>query len=130
MRQMQEQLGKMLQEMRDKAGKEQGKGKPGTSEQLARMAAEQEAIREKMQQYLNSLQAEGKLGESELKKIIEEMEQLEEDLVNKRVNQRLFERQKEIVSRLLESEKKVSKGARRRKSVNLMNLKVIISVTL
>ncbi|MBZ0254835.1 hypothetical protein K8I31_02150, partial [bacterium] len=91
MRQMQEQLGKMLQEMRDKAGKEQGEGKPSMSEQLARMAAQQEAIREQMQQYLNSLQAEGKLGESELKKIIEEMEQLEEDLVNKRVNQRLFE---------------------------------------
>lgn len=109
MRQMQEQLGKMLQEMRDKAGKEQGKGKPGMSEQLARMAAQQEAIREKMQQYLNSLQAEGKLGESELKKIIEEMEQLEEDLVNKRVNQRLFERQKEIVSRMLESEKSEQK---------------------
>jgi hypothetical protein len=109
MRQMQEQLGKMLQELRDKAGKEQGKGKPGTSEQLARMAAEQEAIREKMQQYLKSLQADGKLGESELKKIIEEMEQLEEDLVNKRVNQRLFERQKEIVSRLLESEKSEQK---------------------
>jgi len=109
MRQMQEQLGKMLQEMRDKAGKEQGEGKPGMSEQLARMAAQQEAIREKMQQYLNSLQAEGKLGESELKKIIEEMEQLEEDLVNKRVNQRLFERQKEIVNRMLESEKSEQK---------------------
>jgi len=109
MRQMQEQLGKMLQEMRDKAGKEQGEGKPGMSEQLARMAAQQEAIREKMQQYLNSLQAEGKLGESELKKIIEEMEKLEEDLVNKRINQRLFERQKEIISRMLESEKSEQK---------------------
>jgi len=109
MRQMQEQLGKMLQEMRDKSGKEQGKGETSMSEQLARMAAEQEAIRDQMQQYLKSLQAEGKLGESELKKIIEEMEQLEEDLVNKRVNQRLFERQKDIVSRMLESEKSEQK---------------------
>ncbi|MBU2466748.1 MAG: hypothetical protein KJ615_10425, partial [Bacteroidetes bacterium] len=41
--------------------------------------------------------------------IISEMEKLEEDLVNKRLNQRLIERQNEIVSRMLESEKSEQK---------------------
>ncbi|MBU1369670.1 MAG: hypothetical protein KJ578_06225 [Bacteroidetes bacterium] len=109
MRQMQEELGKMLEEMRKQSGKEQGQGKPGMSEQMARMAAQQEAIRERMQQFLNGLQAEGRLEETELKEIISEMEKLEEDLVNKRLNQRLIERQNEIVSRMLESEKSEQK---------------------
>lgn len=113
MRQMQEQLNKQIEMM--KAGKkENGKdpnGKSGNksqsmSEQLARMAAQQEAIRAQMQQYADQLEKEGNFGASkELKKIMNEMEKTETDLVNKMVTQETLIRQQEILTRLLNSEK-------------------------
>jgi hypothetical protein len=120
MRQMQEALGKALEEMRKKQegsleeGK-QGDGKPSMSEQLARMAAQQEAIRRQMQDFLNALKAEGKLDEDGFNEMIEEMEKLEEQLVNKQINQQLIQRQKEIVSRMLESEKSEEKREKEEK---------------
>ncbi len=120
MRQMQEALGKALEEMRkqqegsQKDGK-QGDGKQSMSEQLARMAAQQEAIRKQMQGFLNGLKAEGRLDEDGFNEMIEEMEKLEEQLVNKQVNQQLIQRQKEIVSRMLESEKSEEKREKEEK---------------
>ncbi|HOI33244.1 MAG TPA: hypothetical protein PLC47_10785, partial [Bacteroidales bacterium] len=114
MREMQQALGKALEEMRKKQqGKQQdggeGEQKQSMSEKLARMAAEQEAIRKQMQDYLNGLKSEGRLDEESINEMIKEMEKLEEQLVNKQLNQRLIERQNEIVSRMLESEKSEEK---------------------
>jgi hypothetical protein len=101
---MQQGLNEKIQQM----GKgQQGQGKQGTSEQLARMAAEQAMIRKMIQELIDS-QKGTEMGQkfgNELKELMEKMEETETDLVNKRVNQELMKRNQEIVTRLLESEK-------------------------
>jgi hypothetical protein len=103
MKQMQEALGKKMKQKGEQQGKSSGQGM--TSEEFAKMAAEQEAIRQQLQQYLDELKKEGNLGEGGLQNAIKEMEKIEEDLVNKRLNREMIDRQQEIMSRLLESEK-------------------------
>ncbi len=96
--------------------KQGGKSGRGMSEELAQLAAQQEALRQALQE-LEKMQkgkpgADGKPGESplgggkagELKKL---MEQTEEDLVNKRLTEQTLMRQQEILSRLLEVDKAV-----------------------
>ena len=74
-------------------------GGKGMSESLAKMAAQQAKIREE----LNKLKkGKGAGGINELSKM---MEETETDIVNKRITQQTINRQKEILSRLLESEK-------------------------
>jgi hypothetical protein len=109
MRQMQEQLNKQLEEARKKM--EQGdrkENKPGgqsLSEQFARIAAQQEAIRKMMQEYQSELKKEGKGYGGEIDKMLKEMEQTEKELVNKIINQQTLNRQQQILTRLLESER-------------------------
>ncbi len=98
---MQRQLGEQMKEL-----KEGGESGRKLSEELARMAAEQEMIRqqlEKMRDQLNGQQG-GKQPANDLQKAIELMENNEVDLVNKRLTQQLLNRQKEITTRMLEAE--------------------------
>jgi hypothetical protein len=83
-------------------GKGVGMGMPGgqgMSESLAKMAAQQAKIR----QELNKLKE--KNGLKGLNGISKMMEENETDIVNKRITQQTIDRQKEILTRLLESEK-------------------------
>ena len=113
MRQLQEQLNQQIEKMKagkKDGGKEQNGKKEGNgqsmNEQLARAAAQQEAIRDQMRQYADQLEKEGQFGTSkELKRIMENMEKTETDLVNKMITQETLQRQQEILTRLLESEK-------------------------
>lgn len=102
LQEMQNQLGQKMEELK-------GSGKTGRqmSEELARMAAEQEMIRRQMEMLKEMQDGKpgGGLGGDELKKAIDMMEQNEVDLVNKRLTQRLINRQKSIESRMLEAEK-------------------------
>ena len=85
-----------------KPGQESGTGMPGgkgMSESLAKMAAQQAKIRSE----LNKLK--GKNGGQGLNGISKMMEENETDIVNKRITQETINRQKEILTRLLESEK-------------------------
>ncbi len=116
---MQKSLQKQLEEMKkameegkkpggkkpgEKPGKGEGEGMgmpggKGMSESLAKMAAQQAKIREE----LNKLnKGKGAGGINELSKM---MEETETDIVNKRITQQTINRQKEILTRLLESEK-------------------------
>lgn len=106
MQQLQQQLGEQLKKLQEKMQQQNG-GMPSSqlSEELARMAAEQEMIRQGMQQMLKEMKENGQLGDDGLNQIIKDMEKLEEDLVNKRVNKKTIERNREILSRMLESEK-------------------------
>lgn len=114
LRKMQEQLNQQIEQMKlgkdnpgkgEKPGKQQGMGQ-SMSEQLARTAAEQEFIRNEMRKLAEQLDKAGEFGTSrELKKIMEEMEKTETDLVNKMITQETMMRQKQILTRLLESEK-------------------------
>jgi len=124
MRQMQEQLNKQIEQMKklleqqgkDPGGKkpgnkpgQQGKGNnpygniPGESESLAKMAAEQEAIRKAVQEALQKMQKNG--GNMPGGDILSKMEETETDLVNKAITQETIKRQQEILTKMLESEK-------------------------
>jgi len=108
MRQLQQQLNKQMEDM--KKGMQKGKdGKMpmsggSMSEQLARMAAQQEAIRNQMQKYLEDLEGEGVKVDGGTKQILQDMERTETDLVNKMISNQTLMRQKEILTRLLKSE--------------------------
>jgi hypothetical protein len=128
MKQLQEQLNKQLQQMKeamekgqkpgdkpgekpgDKKGQKPGSGQngtsgmmmPGNSEQLAKMAAQQEALRRQMQQMMDKLKNKGKNPGGDIADL---MEQTEKDLVNKRLTNETMKRQQDILSKLLESEK-------------------------
>ena len=122
LRKMQEQLNKQLQELKeslekgkkpgDKPGKEgengkgqngkSGLGMPGSSEQFAKMAAQQEAIRRQIESLMGKLKNKGKNPGGDMAQL---MEQTEKELVNKRLNSETMRRQQEILTRLLESEK-------------------------
>jgi hypothetical protein len=77
----------------------------GISQELAKMAAQQEALRNALQQLdkESNKDGQGKLGD--LQKIIKQMEENEKDIVNKRINDATLNRQQDILTRLLESEK-------------------------
>ncbi len=83
------------------------KGEGGSAEQIARMAAEQYAIRKEVERMIEALKgsAQGKELEKELREIAQKMDETETDLVNKRISPELIKRNQEITTRLLESEK-------------------------
>lgn len=110
MSEMQKQLNKQMQQMKDgqkQPGPKGQKGQKSLSEQFARMAAQQEALRHQMQQYLEQLKSMGETGDAGLNKLMEDMEKTELDLVNKRLTEETMQRQEEIFSRLLKHEKAV-----------------------
>jgi hypothetical protein len=80
-------------------------GEYGNAEQLARMAAQQAAIRRQLQQLNSLLNSKGMGNSKELREIQEKMDRNETDLVNRRLTSEMQLRQREILSRLLETEK-------------------------
>jgi hypothetical protein len=113
-RKMQQALNKKMQEMKKRMqeGKNQGpkkgnnnQGGEKMNEEMARMAAEQEAIRQKLQQYQQQLKKEGRGKEAQaLNGVTKKMEENETDLVNKILRAESLKRQQEIETRLLEAE--------------------------
>ncbi len=75
----------------------------GMSEQLAKMAAQQEALRRQMQQMMDKIKKDG--GSNPGGNIADMMEQTEKDIVNKAITQETMKRQQDIITKLLESEK-------------------------
>jgi hypothetical protein len=75
----------------------------GMSEQLAKMAAQQEALRRQMQQMMDKIKKEG--GSNPGGNVAELMEQTEKDIVNRQITQETMKRQQDIITKLLESEK-------------------------
>jgi len=106
---LQKQLNKQLEDMKkgmqkgEKPGNKTGQG--GMSEELARMAAQQEAIRRQLEGYLEQLKEDGVAGDAGINKLMEEMEKTETDLVNKRISNETLRRQQDILTRLLKHEK-------------------------
>jgi hypothetical protein len=95
--QMQQQLNERIQDLK-------GSGKSGRelSEELAEMAAEQERIRRALQEMQEKMREGGKMPGGDLPS---KMEQTEMDLVNKQLTDQLLQRQQDIVTRLLDTEK-------------------------
>ena len=105
MQQMQQQLSEQLKQMQQQMEKSGQQQQNSMSEQFARMAAEQEMLRQGMQQMLNEMKENGQIGDDGLNEIIKDMEKLEEELVNKKINRQMIERSQRIESRMLESQK-------------------------
>lgn len=83
-----------------------GKGGMGLgNKELAKMAAEQNAIRQKLEQLKNELNKEGKGEGNQLDPLLKELEKQQDDLINKRLSNQLIQRQQDILTRLLDSEK-------------------------
>ena len=82
-----------------------GEGEYGDAEQLARMAQQQAAIRRQLQQLNSLLNSKGMGNAKELRELQEKMDRTETDLVNRRLSSELLMRQREILTRLLETEK-------------------------
>jgi predicted nucleic acid-binding Zn-ribbon protein len=95
--QMQQMLNERIEELK-------GSGKTGRelSEELAKMAAEQERIRKALQEMQEKMKNEGNTPGGDLPS---KMEQTEMDLVNKQLTDLMIRRQQEILTRLLETEK-------------------------
>jgi hypothetical protein len=77
----------------------------GTSEQFARMAAQQEAIRKMMQDYNDELKGQNGMGDKSIEQLLEEMKKTEKELVNRSISAQTITRQKNIETRMLESER-------------------------
>jgi hypothetical protein len=97
-------LSQLQQQLNDKIQELRNSGKQGRqlSEELAKMAAEQERIRRALQEMQEKMKNEGQMPGGDLPS---KMEQTEMDLVNKQLSDQLIKRQREILTRLLEAEK-------------------------
>ncbi len=98
----QQQLGEDLEKMAGKQGKP---GKEGNSaKDFAEAAAKQAALRKALEDAKREMQEQGQGGQ-ELQEIIDLMNKIETDLVNKKLNNDLLKRQQDIQTRLLKAEK-------------------------
>jgi len=95
-----------------------GRLTPDQAGALGRMAAEQEAIRQGLQQAMNKLGENGGGSMGQLGQTAEDMKKVAEDLRGGRLNQETVERQQRILSRLLDAPRSVEKRdySRRRTS--------------
>ena len=83
-------------------GMKEGEG--GTSKEFAQMAAKQAALRKALRDIQKEKQSQGK-GSKELEEILQQMDKIETDLVNKRLTNEMLKRQEDILTKLLESER-------------------------
>ena len=109
-RELQQQLNRQMEAMKQSMDQQQkqgqtGKPLPNMSEQFAKMAAQQEAIRKMLQDYQNEQKSLNGVGDKSLDKIIEDMQKTEKELVNRQITQQTLNRQKDITTRLLQSER-------------------------
>ena len=102
MKSLQQQLNNQIKAM--KKGQQPGQSK-GMSKELVKLAAEQQAIRNHMQNINSENNKDGTGSMGDLERLAKLMEETETDLVNRRITQETINRQQEILTRLLEAEK-------------------------
>jgi hypothetical protein len=113
MRQMQQELNKNIERLQKELDRQRqnqsGKPKIGEgaelNEKLAKSAAQQEMIRKMMQEYANSIKEQTGKPAKDLNNLMNQMEQNETDIVNKKINNQTLRRQNEILTRMLESQR-------------------------
>ncbi len=99
MSELQKELSKKINDL-----KKSGKTGRELSEELAKLAAEQEMIRRELEQMQQRMNGQMQGDDGKLEDAIKKMEQTERDLVNKRLANISQARQEDIVTRLLEAE--------------------------
>ena len=105
---MQDQLNQKMQNAKDKMQKEGNMGsvpKGQMSQEFAKMAQQQQMIREALQKINKDQNKDGKGNLGDLNKLVEDMKKSEMDLVNKRINEETMNRQKNLNTKLLDADK-------------------------
>ncbi len=113
MAKMQDELNKNMKKMKERMQKEGNKpGKTGKngqgesmSEELAKMAAQQEFLRNELQKLNQEQNKDGKNSLGNLDDLAKRMEETEKDIVNRMISEQTLKRQQDILTRLLESDK-------------------------
>ncbi|RZK43930.1 MAG: hypothetical protein EOO90_01330 [Pedobacter sp.] len=105
---MQEQLNKNMQNAREKMQQEGNQGtvpKGQMTREFAEMAKQQQMIREALQKINSEENKDGNGGLGNLNQTIKEMKQTEMDLVNKKIAEETMNRQKNLLTKLLDADK-------------------------
>lgn len=108
LQQMQQQLNENMQKARQQMQRNgnQGKVPKGQmSQEFGKMAQQQQMIREALQKINREENKDGRGKLGDLNKTIEDMKATENDLVNKRIQEETMNRQKELLTKLLDAEK-------------------------
>ncbi len=111
LRKMQEELNKNMKKAKEgmmpgeNKKDKQGRPNQSMSEQLAKMAAQQEFIRNELNKINREENKDGKNSLGNLEDLAKQMEQTEKDIVNRMISEQTLKRQQDITTRLLESEK-------------------------
>jgi len=96
--------GKLNDQMKKMKEGMKGGGKGGNAKQFAEAAAKQAALRKALEDLNNEKKEQGK-GSQELQEIIDQMNKVETDLVNKKFDNQVFKRQQDILTKLLKADK-------------------------
>jgi len=101
----QKEINEGMQKMKQgqQEGGKEGGGSPSAKE-FAEMAARQAALRKALAQKQRELQQKGQ-GSKEIQEIMDQMDKIETELVNKRLTNEMLKRQQDILTRLLEHER-------------------------
>lgn len=105
---MQDQLNKQMQNAKEKMQKEGNQGtvpKGQMSQEFAKMAQQQQMIREALQKINQQENKDGKGPLGNLNELAQEMKKTEMDLVNKKITEETMNRQKNLETKLLDAEK-------------------------
>jgi len=105
---MQEQLNQRMQNAREKMQQEGNMGKVAKnnmSEEFAKMAQQQQMIRDALQKINKEENKDGKGSLGNLNQLIDDMKKTEMDLVNKRIVDETMNRQKNLSIKLLDADK-------------------------
>ena len=94
---------KELESMKNGQPKSGNAGQKSMSEKLARLAAQQEAIRNEMGKYAEQLKEQGIKDGGALNDMMKKMDETQKDLVNRKIAQETLNRQQEIITHMLES---------------------------
>jgi hypothetical protein len=107
-----QQLGEMQRQLNEKLGKlpkpggQQPQPQPG-GERMSELAKQQEAIRQKLKDTYERLQKEGNNGLGNMNRVMQDMQETEEELQQGKLTEELLQRQQQILSRMLEFDKAV-----------------------
>lgn len=110
MKEMQNQISEQIRKLKEgiekgsKSGKDKKGGSAELNQEIARLAAQQEALRREIQGYEQSRGKMSKEEKDNLSNLINELNENERDLIFKRITSESVDRQKLIQSRLLEAE--------------------------
>lgn len=107
LQQLQEKLNNSMQKAREQLERNGNKGrvpKGSMTEEFAKMAQQQQMIREALQKINREDNKDGKGGLGNLNQLIEDMKTTESDLVNKKLELETMNRQKQLLTKLLAAE--------------------------